>query len=73
MRTGYFGRHSTENQSTIRTNVHLVNSYGNGFCGYNPHKTMSFHWCSMNIHLPYVTCATRRKKYIKRFKSVYCR
>ena len=61
--TGYFGRPSMPGQSGIATQVHLVKSGGKGLCGYKPHPTMKFQWCSPFPNWGYVECPSCRKKY----------
>lgn len=70
--TGYYGRPSTSEHSARVTNVHLTNSKGNGLCGYVPHPTMKFQWCSVTPILQYVECATCKRKYLERMKRIYC-
>lgn len=55
--TGYFGRPSPVPGGTgISTNVHYVGADGKPVCGYKPHKTMEFQWCSDGLNFQYLEC-----------------
>lgn len=60
--TGWFGRAHEDNHSSISTKVHVVKLSGGTLCGYKPHKTMKFQFCSTGIVLGYVECPTCEKK-----------
>lgn len=62
--TGFYGRPSAPDQSAKVTSVHLVRS-GKGLCGYKPHHTMQFQWCSNNPEWQYIECPRCKIKYLE--------
>src|SRR3989304_5387785 len=56
MKTGYFGRTTEKRQKALSTKVHIIGNDGRCFCGYRPHKTLQFIWCSNGVVLDYVEC-----------------
>lgn len=53
--TGWFGRPSTELHKAAATMVHVI-ADGKPICGYAPHKTMAFQFCSNGINYQYTEC-----------------
>ncbi len=67
--TGWFGRPSPVPGGTgIATNVHYVKPDGKVACGYKPHKTMEFQWCSHGLNFPYLECKGCKKWVDKHMK-----
>ena len=68
MKTGYFARPFNYHHKSKSTMTHIVNDYNKPICGYKPHKTMKFQWCSMDINLTYTECKKYYEKGIKILK-----
>ena len=60
--TGYYARASENGHKACATRyVHLVEN-GKPICGYKPHPTMQFMFCSVGFYMDYVDCPTCREK-----------
>jgi len=69
MKTGYFARATEEGHRAKFTQVHIVDDYDKPLCGYKPHKTMQFYFCSIGVYLPYIECKRCKVKLFKRRKN----
>ncbi len=56
--TGWFGQPNRGRS----TQVHVKTKSGVCLCGYKPHKSFEYQWCSHGITLEYVECSKCRKK-----------
>lgn len=63
--TGWYGR-ATENghKACATRHVHMVKD-GMPICGYVPHKTMQFQFCSAGFDMGYVSCPKCKEKSLK--------
>lgn len=57
--TGWYGRATEHGHSAKSTKVHLLVN-GKPVCGYKPHKTMQFQWCSYSTM--YIECDECKKR-----------
>ena len=53
--TGWFGRASEDGHNAKNTKVHCLRD-GKPLCGYKPHKTMQYQFCSDSIMHSYIEC-----------------
>jgi hypothetical protein len=63
MAVGYFGRAFNKDHKSLSTKTHIAIN-NKVICGYKPHKTLSFQWCSMGDNLDYVECDKCKQKFI---------
>ena len=49
MTIGYFGRAFDFKHKGLTTKTHVVEN-NKVLCGYTPHKTLSFQWCSFSVY-----------------------
>jgi hypothetical protein len=68
--TGWFGRPSTSEHGARSTKVHAVVD-GRVLCGYRPHHTMIYQWCSASINFRYLECPRCKEKAgVKRLRQL---
>jgi hypothetical protein len=69
MMIGYFGRANENGHSARHTKTHVINDR-KVLCGYKPHKTMMFQWCSNGLGFPStiecVSCKEKAKKILEK-------
>jgi len=68
MLIGWFGRCFNKDHKSLSTKTHIVKE-GKVLCGYIPHKTMEFQFCSGISQLEYLECdkcKIKLEKIIKR-------
>jgi len=58
---GYFGRAHENGHSVKNSKVHAIYK-GRVLCGYKPHETMKFQWCSTDVMFSYIECPICKKK-----------
>ena len=63
MKTGYFARPFNYYHKSKTTMVHIVDNDNKPICGYKPHRTMKFQWCSLSVYLIYVECKKCKKEF----------
>jgi len=66
MPVGYYARATENKHSTVHTKVHFIIDR-EPICGYKPHKTMQFQWCSNSDILDWIEC----KKCKEKVKRIY--
>jgi hypothetical protein len=67
MTIGYFGRPFNFKHKSLSTKTHIVEN-NKVLCGYKPHKTLSFQWCSFVSNertVDMVECPKCKEKAIK--------
>ncbi len=64
MTIGWFGRCFNVNHKSLSTKTHIANN-GKVLCGYKPHKTLEFNWCSGVDNLEYLECKKCKEKLLK--------
>ena len=61
--TGYFGRATEDGHKAMVTkHIHFVEDGEQPICGYKPHKTMEFQFCTVGFDNRYVSCPRCIKK-----------
>lgn len=67
LQTGYFARATEKGHKNKSTISHLLKD-GKVLCGYKPHKTMQFLWCSTGAKMSHVECNKCKNKYQDHFE-----
>jgi hypothetical protein len=61
--TGYFRKVSASIQKKAGTEIHYIMSNGKCACGYKPHPSMEFVWCSDGSVLDFLECSKCRQRW----------
>lgn len=68
MAIGWFGRCFNKDHKSLSTKTHVVIK-DKVLCGYKPHKTLEFNWCSTNNSMMYLECNKCKIKLKKMLKK----
>ncbi len=58
MAIGWFGRPTSKGQKALTTNTHVIIKKGICLCGYRPHESLKFQWCTdSNLSMDLIECS----------------